>query len=259
MPLFLPYIGKQCFLIIRQHYATVQAIIAVSETVSKSMVKFVASINKESIVDITGTVVLAERPVQSCTQSALELHINQVFVINMAVERLPISVEDASRAEDDVSAPSVNLDTRLDNRVIDLRTMSNQAIFQIQSGIGQLFREFLLQHRFVEIHTPKIISAASEGGASVFKLQYFKTDAFLAQSPQLYKQMAICADFDRVFEIAPVFRAEDSNTHRHMTEFMGMDMEMSFNEHYHEVTGRKRASVVWKQRKFLEISHTVSI
>ena len=76
----------------------------------------------------------------------------------------------------------------------------------------------------------------SEGGANVFTVQYFKQSAYLAQSPQLYKQMSICADMGRVFEIAPVFRAEDSNTHRHLTEFVGLDLEMEFKEHYHEVT-----------------------
>jgi len=129
----------------------------------------------------------------------------------------------------------VSQDTRLDNRVIDLRTPANQAIFRVQSGVCTLFRELLLKDGFVEIHTPKIICAASEGGASVFKLQYFNTHAFLAQSPQFYKQMAVCSDFERVFEIAPVFRAENSNTHRHMTEFMGLDLEMAFQYHYHEV------------------------
>lgn len=87
----------------------------------------------------------------------------------------------------------------------------------------------------MEIHTPKIISAASEGGANVFRVSYFKTEAYLAQSPQFYKQMMICSDFERVFEIGPVFRAENSLTHRHMTEFVGLDLEMAFEEHYHEV------------------------
>lgn len=89
---------------------------------------------------------------------------------------------------------------------------------------------------FCEIHTPKIINAASEGGANVFKVSYFKTFAYLAQSPQLYKQMAIAADFDKVFTVGGVFRAEDSNTHRHLTEFVGLDLEMAIKYHYHEVT-----------------------
>merc|ERR1712141_787122 len=98
-----------------------------------------------------------------------------------------------------------------------------------------LFRDYLTKAGFVEIHTPKIISAASEGGANVFKVSYFKGSAYLAQSPQLYKQMCIAADFNRVYTIGGVFRAEDSNTHRHLTEFVGLDIEMAFNDHYHEV------------------------
>jgi len=129
----------------------------------------------------------------------------------------------------------VDRDTRLNNRILDLRTQANQGIFTLQSAVCGLFREYLLQNRFTEIHSPKMIGAASEGGANVFKLQYFGGSAFLAQSPQLYKQMAICADMERVFEIAPVFRAENSFTHRHLTEFVGLDLEMAFNEHYHEV------------------------
>jgi len=129
----------------------------------------------------------------------------------------------------------VNQDTKLDNRIIDLRTTTNQAIYKLQAAVCRLFREHLNGKGFNEIHTPKIISAASEGGANVFKVSYFKGSAYLAQSPQLYKQMCIAADFDRVYTIGGVFRAEDSNTHRHLTEFVGLDLEMAFKEHYHEV------------------------
>uniref|UniRef100_A0A5F9CKA2 Aspartate--tRNA ligase, cytoplasmic n=1 Tax=Oryctolagus cuniculus TaxID=9986 RepID=A0A5F9CKA2_RABIT len=115
------------------------------------------------------------------------------------------------------------------------KTSTSQAVFRLQSGICHLFRETLINKGFVEIQTPKIISAASEGGANVFTVSYFKNNAYLAQSPQLYKQMCICADFEKVFCIGPVFRAEDSNTHRHLTEFVGLDIEMAFNYHYHEV------------------------
>jgi len=103
------------------------------------------------------------------------------------------------------------------------------------SGILQLFRQALLDEDFVELHTPKLIAGASEGGSSVFKLDYKGQLACLAQSPQLHKQMAICADFGRVFEIGPVFRAEDSFTHRHLCEFTGLDFEMEIKEHYFEV------------------------
>ena len=130
---------------------------------------------------------------------------------------------------------SVGQDVRLDNRVVDLRTPANQAIFRVQSAVSQLFREALLERGFQEIHTPKLIAGASEGGAAVFRLDYMGRPACLAQSPQLPKQMAICADFDRVFEVGPVFRAENSYTHRHMCEFTGLDFEMAIYEHYFEV------------------------
>ena len=134
-----------------------------------------------------------------------------------------------------------------------VQTQTNQAVFKLQSAIGHLFREYLDNEGFLEIHSPKLQGAATESGASVFKVTYFKGifisstpctyyrsrfhvgGAFLAQSPQLAKQMAIAADFERVYEIGPVFRAENSNTHRHMTEFMGLDLEMAIEEHYHEV------------------------
>jgi nondiscriminating aspartyl-tRNA synthetase len=163
-----------------------------------------------------------------------------MFVVSKAIPQLPLQIEDASRPErpddaEDDGFVRVNADTRLDNRILDLRTVSKQAIFRIQAGICKLFREHLTNEGFVELHTPKIISAASEGGANVFKMNYFKTNAYLAQSPQLYKQMAIASDFEKVFTTGPVFRAEDSNTHRHLTEFVGLDMEMAFKYHYHEV------------------------
>ncbi|XP_049851560.1 aspartate--tRNA ligase, cytoplasmic-like [Schistocerca gregaria] len=129
----------------------------------------------------------------------------------------------------------VDQSTRLDNRIIDLRTAANQAIFAIQSATTAFFREYLISQSFIEIHTPKLVGEASEGGAEVFAVKYFERNAYLAQSPQFYKQMAIGADFDRVFEIGPVFRAERSDTPRHMTEFTGVDIEMQIYQHYHEV------------------------
>ena len=156
-------------------------------------------------------------------------------MVSLAEPRLPLKIDDASRPETDEEQAHVNQDTRLDNRIIDLRTVPNQAVFSIQAGVCHLFREFLTCQGFHEVHTQKIISAASERGANVFEVSYYKRKAYLAQSPQLYKQMVLRADFDRVFTIGSVFRAEDSNTHRHLTEFIGRDIEMTFNEHYHEV------------------------
>lgn len=126
-------------------------------------------------------------------------------------------------------------DKRLDYRVIDLRTPANQAIFRVQCQVENIFRQVLLSEGFVGIHTPKLIAGSSEGGAAVFKLNYNGQPACLAQSPQLHKQMAVCGGFERVFEVGPVFRAEDSNTHRHLCEFVGLDVEMAIKDHYFEV------------------------
>jgi len=102
--------------------------------------------------------------------------------------------------------------------------------------VGCLFREGLMKKNFVEIHTPKLIEGAAEGGSDVFKLKYFEKEACLAMSPQLHKQICCaCSGFERVFETGPVFRAENSNTRRHLCEFTGMDLEMTINEHYYEI------------------------
>ncbi|CAG2118495.1 unnamed protein product, partial [Medioppia subpectinata] len=232
--------GKQCFFVLRQQHYSIQCLAAVSQTTSKSMVKFIASVNKESIIDVEGVVRSVPTPIESCSQREVEIHVNQLFVVSSSEPKLPLQIEDAARPEAECEsadglAIGVNQDTRLNNRVLDLRTPTSQAIFRIEAGVGKLFRDSLEGRGFVEIHTPKIISAASEGGANVFEVTYFKGSAYLAQSPQLYKQMAIAADFNRVYTVGAVFRAEDSNTHRHLCEFVGLDFEMAFEYHYHEV------------------------
>lgn len=232
--------GKQCFFVVRQQQYTVQCLLAVGESTSKLMVKFASNITKESIVDVEAVVRSVGTKIEGCSQKTVELHVAQLFVVSASKSQLPLQIEDAARpVKEDEDAESLNIrvnqDTRLDNRVLDLRTPANQAIFRLEAGVCKLFRDILTNKGFVEIHTPKIIPAASEGGANVFTVSYFKGSAYLAQSPQLYKQMAIAADFDRVFTVGAVFRAEDSNTHRHLTEFVGLDLEMAFKYHYHEV------------------------
>jgi aspartyl/asparaginyl-tRNA synthetase len=117
-----------------------------------------------------------------------------------------------------------------------------------QAAVCRFFRASLENARFQEIHTPKLQGGSSEGGSEVFQFQYFGIPACLAQSPQLYKQMAICADFERVYEIGPVFRAENSFTHRHMCEFTGLDFEMEIKEHYSEVFFCSRCSLFMLSR-----------
>jgi aspartyl-tRNA synthetase len=264
--------GKIGFIVIRQGFLTAQVVSEVSDVIPKAMIKFIGGLSRESIIDVVGTVRAVKEPVK-CTQSEVELVASSVHVVSKALSDLPFTIEDAMRpeptdaevAEDEAAAAAaaavsagvasavpggeeasaaasvapvkrVSRDTRLNYRWIDLRSPANQAIFRISSGVCQLFREYLLAQDFVEIQTPKLLGGASEGGAEVFKTTYFGQPACLAQSPQLYKQMAAaCSDLERVFEIGPVFRAENSNTHRHLCEFHGLDMEMSFYEHYYEV------------------------
>lgn len=235
--------GKSCFLVLRQATATVQAAMFVDDqNVSKGMVKYASALSRESIVDVEGKLVAPEAPVEGCSQSQVELHVTSIHCVSRSAV-LPFEVTDAARSTEAVKKaaeagevlPTVGQDVRLDNRFIDLRTPANQAIFRVQSAVCQLFRESLQGEGFIEIHTPKLLAGASEGGAAVFRFDYMGRPGCLAQSPQFYKQMAICSDLGRVFEIGPVFRAENSYTHRHLCEFTGLDMEMTVNESYHEV------------------------
>ena len=219
--------AKLAFLMLRQMGQKVQAVIAAAEPISRQMVKYTGGLNVNSIVQVSGTVRKAAIPIVSATYSNVEIHIHKVYIIAEAVQQLPMQVKDAERPApesteegqvDAEGAPIVTLKTRLDNRVLDLQTEANQAITWISSGVSELFAEYMLKSGSRWIATPKLVGAATEGGSNVFEIKYFKRKAYLAQSPQLYKQICIAGDMQNVFEIAPVFRAEDSNTHRHMTE-----------------------------------------
>jgi aspartyl-tRNA synthetase len=207
---------------------------------SQDMMRYLKSLTVESVVDVQGT--LVEATVKSCSVSHLELRMERVYTVSRAAAVLPFLVEDAAHSEQEVEAsqdtdrpfPRLGQELRLDHRWLDLRAPASNAIMRIQSAVCQLFRESLYQQGFMEIHTPKLIAGESESGAGVFTTDYFGTTACLAQSPQLYKQMAISADLNRVFEIGPVFRAENSNTRRHLCEFTGLDLEMAICDHYLE-------------------------
>jgi len=243
--------GSNCFLVMRSGGFTVQGTLFKSEETSKDIIKFAGSLSKETIIDVKGKVVKAD--VKSCTQGDVELAIQRLYVISRADVGLPLQIDDASRSEAEIVESErkhaagemdgayvrVGTDTRLDNRIIDMRVPAQNAIFRISSAVGHYFRTALLEKGFCEIHTPKIIAGASEGGAEVFKLKYmegtrYEQPACLAQSPQLYKQMCIMGDMERVFEVGPVFRAENSHTGRHLTEFVGLDFEMEIKESYTE-------------------------
>lgn len=236
--------GNTCFLVLRcDSFYTVQACHFKDKEqpdASKALIKFVGGIPLETIVDIMGVVAAAD--VKSCTQNNVELQIRKIYTVSRAPVVLPFLLEDASRSQAEIDAtvdtprPLVGVaqELRLNNRWLDLRVPANNAIMRIKSGVSLLFRESLIHQGFIEITSPKLISGESEGGSDVFRTDYFGQPACLAQSPQLYKQMAISADLGRVYEIGPVFRAENSNTRRHLCEFTGLDLEMAITEHYDE-------------------------
>ena len=233
--------GKMLFFVLRQQARTLQGLIVrgSSEDATEENLRWVSALPAESIVDVTGELVLAKSPVKSCTLSDVELKAAAVQVVSCGTQVLPFQLADAASPVDDSGASATGIrvgqSTRLDNRWLDMRTPCNNAIWNVQAAVCRLFRGHLTAKGFVEIHTPKIIPAASESGATVFEVGYMGRPAFLAQSPQLYKQMAVQGDLGNVFEVGPVFRAEDSNTHRHLCEFTGLDVEMVIAEHYYEV------------------------
>lgn len=200
------------------------------------------------IRDLSGkiqvTVVKSEKPEVSEVFSHATLE-STVKVIGQAVkneyvklggiEIIPDSVEITSRAEALPIGPESFIDQRLDYRWIDLRQPKNQLIFQVQTVMASALREFLEERHFIEIHTPKLIPTASESGSEVFEVKYFDRKAYLAQSPQFYKQMAMASGFERIFECGPVFRAEKSHTKKHATEFTGFDLEFSFINSFEDV------------------------
>ncbi len=176
----------------------------------------------ESVVSINGTVKDGKN-----TLNNFEIQIESIEVINSTIGELPIELNNKEL--------NVNLDTMLNNRVLSLRHEKINAIFKIQNILVQGFREFLTEEGFAEIFTPKLVSEGAEGGTELFKVKYFEREAYLAQSPQFYKQMMVSAGFERVFEVAHVYRAEEHNTNRHLNEYISMDLEMGFIEDETEI------------------------
>ena len=231
------------FIELRQQTATIQGILHEHGSVSQHFLYWAEHLHVETIVLVKGVIQeprAKQGEVHGTTIHNIEIHIHEMHVEATPSEPLPFTVHEAEVTYEETQIEGdtrhrVSERARINNRIIDLRTTAAQSIFRIQSGICQAFRSHLYSLNFTEIHTPKLQGAASESGASVFKVNYFDRPAFLAQSPQLGKQMCIASDMGRVFEVGPVFRAENSNTHRHLTEFTGLDLEMAINEHYHEV------------------------
>lgn len=209
------------FLLLRDQTHSVQGVLSREDP---EMIKWVKGLHPESLVQIHGILKEPPEPIRSASHAGVEVDIKSIHLVNPA-----------GSAPFSNYKPPETLRNRMNARILDLRHPSNQVLFRVRSIVTRKFRETLEDKGFVEINTPKLQPAATESGAAVFKVNYFGRQAFLAQSPQLAKQMAISADFRRVFEIGPVFRAENSNTHRHLTEYTGLDIEMAIEKDYHEV------------------------
>ncbi|KAH9386400.1 aspartyl-tRNA synthetase [Nematocida major] len=213
---------KKMFIVLRQGLETIQC---VCNTTPEENTKY----SQESYVKVEGSLVSTRAPVHSCTVKHIEVQAERVEVVSESKE-LPIQIKDLewthAERQENAQLPIVNQSKRLDVRYIDIRSCETQSIFRVYSGILSFFREYLEKSGFIEIKTPKILKGSSEGGAEVFPVSYFGQTATLAQSPQLYKQMAVIGGLERVFEVGPCFRAENSNTGRHLTEFTGVDLEM---------------------------------
>ena len=173
-------------------------------------------------VKITGLIVKDQT-----REDRYELQIHDIAVLSTPAEPLPLVINKKQ-------IDNIALDLYLNMRPVVLRNPKERAVFKLQEGIARGFREFLLKEKFTEIRTPKIVYAGAEGGANIFKLDYFGKQVFLAQSPQFYKQMMIPI-YERVFEIAPVFRAEHHDTSRHLNEYISMDLEMGFINSFYDI------------------------
>ncbi|KAF2730191.1 aspartyl-tRNA synthetase-like protein [Polyplosphaeria fusca] len=243
--------SKFVFFVFRQQLATIQGVLAEHGDVTKYMLYWAEHLDNETVVLVKGVLQEPQSKQGEVTGASIhdvEIAVHDLHVEAAVIESLPFNVyedEVSQKDIDDELAKNNNKEgqtrvkiadrTRWTNRVIDLRSTASQGIFRIQSGICHIFRNQLDSEGFIEIHTPKLQGGATESGASVFKVEYFGRGAFLAQSPQLAKQMSISSDFGKVYEIGAVFRAENSNTYRHLTEYTGLDLEMAIDEHYHEV------------------------
>lgn len=209
-------IGEVAFVILRKAQGLVQCVY--EEEHCPFPIK---ELKEESAVEVTGTVTVEERSPQG-----FEIRLREIRVLSQPAKVLPIAVSKYKM--------NTSLEARLAMRPVSLRNIRERAKFKIQEGIVRGFREFLTSQGFTEIHTPKIVARGAEGGSNVFKLNYFNKKAELGQSPQFYKQTMVGV-YDRVFETAPVFRAEKHNTTRHLNEYISLDFEMGYIDGFEDI------------------------
>ena len=209
-------IGEVAFVILRKAQGLVQCVY--EEEHCPFPIK---ELKEESAVEVTGTVTVEERSPQG-----FEIRLREIRVLSQPAKVLPIAVSKYKM--------NTSLEARLAMRPVSLRNIRERAKFKLQEGIVRGFREFLTSQGFTEIHTPKIVARGAEGGSNVFKLNYFNKKAELGQSPQFYKQTMVGV-YDRVFETAPVFRAEKHNTTRHLNEYISLDFEMGYIDGFEDI------------------------
>ena len=209
-------LGGIAFLLLRDRDGIIQVTMP-KKTVARDVIEQIRQLSRESIVTVSGIVQSEEK-----APEGVEIVPYEVTVLNTAESPLPLDVTGKVRAD---------LDTRLDSRFMDVRLPSTRAVFMIRAEMLRAVRDFLIAREFIEIQTPKMVATATEGGTQLFPISYFEREAFLNQSPQLYKQMMMAAALERVFEIGPIFRAEEHDTRKHLNEVTSIDIEASFMDH----------------------------
>lgn len=226
-------LGGLSFLLIRDRTGIIQVTVP-KKKVPEHVLSAVREVSRESVVRVSGTVKAIEK-----APGGRELVPETFEIVSLAQSPLPLDVVEKVPAE---------LDTRLDSRFLDVRRPRVAAVFHIRNACIQAVYEQLFSRGFIQITTPKVVAAATEGGTELFPIAYFEKEAFLNQSPQLYKQMMMGAGFERVFEIGPIFRAEEHNTTKHLNEATSIDVEVSYASH-HDVMELLEEIVIAAYRK----------
>lgn len=219
--------GKIAFLRLREESGSIQVVILGSNEVAFTAVK---ALSTESVVTVTGLVKATKQ-----TEEGIEIECESLTVLSTADPMLPIPVATEKGAD------AVDVTNRFDWRWLDLRKSESHKIFRVWTVLEQGMRDYFAQNNFTQIYAPAFMSAPSESGAEVFEVKYFESKAYLAQSPQFYKQMAMASGFEKIFMVGPVFRAELSFTTRHMTEFTGWDFEIAYITSHHDVMDTEEA------------------
>ncbi len=222
--------GSIKFLMIRDITGLIQVVVLKNNA---EAMKVAQSLSMESVVEVTG---LAKEEKQAA--GGFEITVEKIAVLSAAEPELPIPIFEKGQQEE------AEQSIRLDWRQLDLRKPRNAVLFRAWTALEEGFREYWVGNHYIEIHSPKLIATPSESGSEVFEVKYFDRKAYLAQSPQFYKQMAMAAGFEKVFEVGPVFRAEPSFTSRHGTEFTGYDVEISYIQSHYDVMAEEEKAIV---------------